>query len=177
MELDKIRISDVPWQRLTTPYGRGTELPALLAERRYPEIANLIEHQSTLWQVTPWVLLFLLRELDSREPEQVETEEIRLYAAVAASVGDAGEGEPVPAMSDLLDARYWWPESEEDDDGGWEEGEPPGYDQTAFYSYYAYSGRLLVQALPLFRTIRKGQETLAAEIDGLIESLEALKGE
>lgn len=57
-QLDGVHI---PWQRLTTAYGRGTELPALMAARAYEKIAPLIEHQSTLWQVTPTLSLYGIR--------------------------------------------------------------------------------------------------------------------
>ncbi|MDL1163074.1 hypothetical protein PAEVO_61750 [Paenibacillus sp. GM2FR] len=53
-------VTSVPWQRLTTAYGRGTDIPRLLETGQYKELANLIEHQGTLWQTTPWALLMLL---------------------------------------------------------------------------------------------------------------------
>ena len=59
-----LKVTDVPWHRLTTAYGRGTEFPAHLAvleqmgdlasvkESLYELTANM-EHQSTLWHATP----------------------------------------------------------------------------------------------------------------------------
>ena len=59
-----LKVTDVPWHRLTTAYGRGTEFPAHLAvleqmrdlasvkESLY-ELTTNMEHQSTLWHATP----------------------------------------------------------------------------------------------------------------------------
>ena len=59
----KITINDIPWENLTTPYGRGTNIPKLIENRKYKELVNLLEHQETLWQVTPWGVYFLLEQL------------------------------------------------------------------------------------------------------------------
>ena len=59
-----LKVTDVPWHRLTTAYGRGTEFPAHLAvleqmgdlasvkESLY-ELTTNMEHQSTLWHANP----------------------------------------------------------------------------------------------------------------------------
>lgn len=65
------QIPDIPWQQLTTPYGRGAAIPQLIEEENYRQLAELIEHQGTLWQVTPWVLLILLKKLGSQDKEDV----------------------------------------------------------------------------------------------------------
>ena len=57
------QIPNIPWRQLTTPYGRGTAIPQLIEQEQYTQLADLIEHQGTLWQVTPWVLLILLKSL------------------------------------------------------------------------------------------------------------------
>lgn len=49
-------------------------------------MVNLIEHQSTLWQTTPWVLFLLLQELAKRKLEDVSAEEIELYVTVASAI-------------------------------------------------------------------------------------------
>ena len=70
-----LKVTDVPWHRLTTAYGRGTEFPAHLAvleqmgdlasvkESLYELTANM-EHQSTLWHATPFGMVFLSRILE-----------------------------------------------------------------------------------------------------------------
>ena len=65
-----LKVTDVPWHRLTTAYGRGTNFPAHLAvleqmgdlatvkESLY-ELTTNMEHQSTLWHATPFGMVFL----------------------------------------------------------------------------------------------------------------------
>ncbi|NGZ76718.1 hypothetical protein [Saccharibacillus alkalitolerans] len=154
--LDFLQIEDVPWSRLTTAYGRATEMPELIRRRRFREIANLIEHQGTLWQATPWTLLFLLRESAGRRPEELPEEERRLYAAVWEAVLLMDQsGEPLPdypsdPMTLLSEEELLWPEDddEEADEERWMEEEPPGYDPSSFAAYFAYSRRLLTEAFP-----------------------------
>ena len=70
-----LKVADVPWHRLTTAYGRGTEFPAHLTvleqmrdlasvkESLY-ELTTNMEHQSTLWHATPFGMVFLNRILE-----------------------------------------------------------------------------------------------------------------
>ena len=70
-----LKVTDVPWHRLTTAYGRGTEFPAHLTvleqmrdlasvkESLY-ELTTNMEHQSTLWHATPFGMVFLNRILE-----------------------------------------------------------------------------------------------------------------
>ena len=67
-----LKVTDVPWHRLTTAYGRGTDFPAHLTvleqmrdlasvkESLY-ELTTNMEHQSTLWHATPFGMVFLSR--------------------------------------------------------------------------------------------------------------------
>ncbi len=70
-----LKVADVPWHRLTTAYGRGTDFPAHLTvleqmrdlapvkESLY-ELTTNMEHQSTLWHATPFGMVFLSRILE-----------------------------------------------------------------------------------------------------------------
>ena len=70
-----LKVTDVPWHRLTTAYGRGTDFPAHLTvleqmrdlasvkESLY-ELTTNMEHQSTLWHTTPFGMVFLCRILE-----------------------------------------------------------------------------------------------------------------
>ncbi|MFU1795506.1 hypothetical protein ACM1RC_16705 [Paenibacillus azoreducens] len=171
----------IPWQRLTTAYGRGTDIPRLIETRQYKALAELIEHQSTLWQVTPWVLRELLRDLKRRapSPENITLDEIELYIAVASSfsgqqIGSGPGGEI--RMNELLDESYLWPEDEEEDELQWEEEEPPGYGPEPFFGYYYFSYLLLKQAEPVFATILNSNQELAPairELQSLLHEAEA----
>lgn len=166
---------NIPWQRLTTAYGRGTDIPRLIESRQYEELANLIEHQSTLWQTTPWVLLILLQELAKQKPEQVSSQEMKLYLAVASAINvdEMGSQNAVETMNELLDEKYLWPEDEEDDEVWWEEEEPRGYEQEAFFSYFSFSYLLLKDAIPVFTAIMEGNDNLAPAIQELLHMLQA----
>ena len=70
-----LKVTDVPWHRLTTAYGRGTDFPehfAVLEQMRdlasvkesLYELTTNMEHQSTLWHATPFGMVFLSRILE-----------------------------------------------------------------------------------------------------------------
>ncbi|WP_036709245.1 hypothetical protein [Paenibacillus pinihumi] len=170
-----ISVEHIPWQRLTASYARGGEIPGLLERRNYRELANLIEHQSTLWQATPWVIHVLLEQLRQRGAKNVEPDEIGLYLAVASALEgkplDAGDQVDDPAQ--LLSESYLWPESDEEDEAAWEEEEPQGYDQASFFSYYYYSYLWLRQARPLLAAIRDNQPEHAESVSRLLKLLQA----
>ncbi|WGV60042.1 hypothetical protein QIH01_02565 [Brevibacillus brevis] len=167
--------NNIPWQRLTTAYGRGTDIPQLIQTGQYEELANLIEHQSTLWQTTPWVLLILLQKLSKQKPEQVSLQEIQLYTAVASAINadEMDSQHAVETMNELLDEKYLWSEDEEDDELWWEEEEPRGYEQEAFFSYFSYSYLLLKDAIPVFTAIMEENEKLAPAIQELLLMLQS----
>ncbi|UIO42498.1 hypothetical protein LOY85_27545 [Brevibacillus brevis] len=167
--------NNIPWQRLTTAYGRGTDIPQLIQTGQYEELANLIEHQSTLWQTTPWVLLILLQKLSKQKPEQVSLQEIQLYLAVASAINvdEMDLQNAVETMNELLNEKYLWPEDEEDDELWWEEEEPRGYEQEAFFSYFSYSYLLLKDAIPVFTAIMEENDKLAPAIQELLLMLQS----
>ncbi|GIN87430.1 hypothetical protein J6TS2_38160 [Heyndrickxia sporothermodurans] len=160
----------IPWQRLTTAYGRGTDIPRLIESGQFVELVNLIEHQSTLWQVTPWVLLVLLRKLAKKEPKKVTMKEINLYLTVASTIEvEIMESQNrLEKMANLLDEKYLWPENEGKDEEWWEEDEPPGYTRDVFISYYYFSYILLKKALPVFNRIKNDNNQLASSIQELL---------
>lgn len=66
--IETVQVSDIPWHRLTTTYGRATDFPAELdvlwnmesmdAVDAAGEALELnIEHQSTLWHATPFAMV------------------------------------------------------------------------------------------------------------------------
>ena len=78
-----LRVSDVPWHRLTTVYGRATAFPeyfAVLEEMRdaagvrkaFEELGYNVEHQDTLWHATPFASVFLARIFEKALSESAE---------------------------------------------------------------------------------------------------------
>ncbi|MFD1991098.1 hypothetical protein ACFSGI_14070 [Paenibacillus nicotianae] len=157
--MDQLTVQDIPWKRITTPYGRATEVPQMLAKRNYSGIADIVEHQSTLWQVTPWALFFLLKELPLQSPDEVSAVEIDLYATIIEALSVHEELEDTEQtlidMPLLLEEQYLWDENSEEDELEWENEQPRGYDSETFFYYYVYSYLLLKQALPAFEHISR----------------------
>ena len=129
-----LKVTDVPWHRLTTAYGRGTDFPAHLAvleqmrdlasvkESLY-ELTTNMEHQGTLWHATPFVAGELLD----------------FFAGILQCFRDGDEmehAEPLPQFSDLLREEYLWSEEYdgEADEMRYEEDEVFPADE--FYSFY-----------------------------------------
>ncbi|MCS7462175.1 hypothetical protein N0M98_18715 [Paenibacillus doosanensis] len=171
-------IDQIPWRRLTTAYGRGTDIPRLIRNRQYKELAGLIEHQSTLWQATPWALLMLLRELAGRKPEEVDADEIELYLSVTSAFAgrNLGAEQPPGTMGSLLDEACLWPVDEEEDELLWEDEEPRGYDPDHFFGYYYFSYALLKRAEPMFASIKDNNARLAPAVQELLQLLAEEEG-
>ena len=167
--LSRLKMEDIPWGRLTTPYGKAAELPELIRERRCREIAHLIEHQGTLWQVTPWALLFLLRESAGRRLDELPEDERLAYDSVWGAIRHVEEsGREIPEYPadplELLREELLWTEEtgdedEEEDESEWLEEEMRGYDPASFAAYYVYSRMLLEESFAEYRQESDGWET------------------
>lgn len=123
--IETVQISDIPWHRLTTSYGRATNFPTELdvlwkmesidaVDAAGEEIALNIEHQSTLWHATPFALIFLLRIFEKAVEEQRHNEVARylaealveLFIVIAESIRDGlvlEHADPLPNFVDMLD--------------------------------------------------------------------------
>lgn len=165
--IDQLTLEGVPWHRLTTPYGRGDELPKLLkdlsslknresVESSVRKISHLIEHQGTLWHVTPFATVFLARIFRSALADastnpvahQVVDHIGELFAVLLESVRDAQKlehADPLPKFVDLLTEDSLWPDDEEDDELRWEEEEV--FSDSMFYSFWFYTKEVLADAL------------------------------
>lgn len=184
--IDQLTLEGVPWHRLTTPYGRGDELPKLLkdlsslknresVESSVRKISHLIEHQGTLWHVTPFATVFLVRIFRSALADastnpvahQVVDHIGELFAVLLESVRDAQKlehADPLPKFVDLLTEDSLWPDDEEDDELRWEEEEV--FSDSMFYSFWFYTKEVLTNAL-------NGLEEVPQEFT---ESISSLKG-
>lgn len=184
--IDQLTLEGVPWHRLTTPYGRGDELPKLLkdlsslknresVESSIRKISHLIEHQGTLWHVTPFATVFLARifrsALADASTNPVAHQAVdhigELFAVLLESVRDAQKlehADPLPKFVDLLTEDSLWPDDEEDDELRWEEEEV--FSDSMFYSFWFYTKEVLTNAL-------NGLEEVPQEFT---ESISSLKG-
>ena len=157
--IDQLTLEGVPWHRLTTPYGRGDELPKLLnalsslrsqesVESTVRKISHLIEHQGTLWHVTPFATVFLARifkrALASASTDPVAHQAVNhigeLFTVLLESIRDAQtleHADPLPTFADLLTEDSLWPDDEEDDELRWEEEDV--FSDSMFYSFWFYT--------------------------------------
>ena len=183
-----LKVTDVPWHRLTTAYGRGTEFPAHLAvleqmgdlasvkESLY-ELTTNMEHQSTLWHATPFGMVFLSRILEKALKESGKNpvayflagELLDFFACILQCFHDGDEmehAEPLPLFSDLLKEEYLWSEEydEEEDEMRYEEAFP----DDLFYSFYYFSW----QAVLAYRNVlEQASEEFAESAVAVLELL------
>ena len=166
-----LKVTDVPWHRLTTAYGRGTDFPEHFAvleqmgdlepvKDSLYELTTNMEHQGTLWHATPFAMVFLGRILakalaeSSRNPTAhfLAGELLDFFACILQCFHDGDEMEhaaPLPCFSDLLKEEYLWSEEydEEEDEMRYEEDEV--FPDDLFYSFYYYSW----QAVLAYRSV------------------------
>ena len=153
-----LKVTDVPWHRLTAAYGRGTEFSTHLAvlermedmetvKKSLDQLTANLEHQDTLWHATPFGMVFLSRILEKALAESGQNpaahflagELLDFFACILQCFHDGDEmehAEPLPLFSDLLKEEYLWSEEydEEEDEMRYEEDEVFPADE--FYSFY-----------------------------------------
>ena len=160
--IETVQVSDIPWHRLTTPYGRATDFPSLFENLQNGDLTTInqagetlaqnIEHQSTLWHCTPFAMIFLARIFaDASDNPNIEKcrfltkELLELFAIIIESVNMGDEmdhADPLPLFEDMLKEEYLWSEKydEEEDEERWEDNPFP---DDLFYSFYHYSREVL----------------------------------
>ena len=78
-----LKVTDVPWHRLTTAYGRGTDFPAHLAvleqmedietvKKSLYELTTNMEHQSTLWHAKDHLEDACFRDMSGCDLAEIE---------------------------------------------------------------------------------------------------------
>ena len=186
--IETVQISDIPWHRLTTSYGRATNFPTELdvlwkmesidaVDAAGEEIALNIEHQSTLWHSTPFALIFLLRTFKKAVEEQRHNEVARylaealveLFIVIAESIRDGlvlEHADPLPNFVDMLDEEYLWSEVYDEDEDMIRYEEDEVFPDDLFFSFYYYSLQVLLLGKPL---LDKNNEQEAELLELLIE--------
>ena len=171
--IENVKVQDIPWHRLTTTYKRATDFPKFFEilsdmndkdaiEMAGEEIAMDIEHQSTLWQATPFACIFLYRifkkALEDRDKNPVadylvsELSELFIYIAEAVNIVENMEHpDPLVNFKDMLSKEYLWSEvyDEEEDEMRWEEEDV--FPDDLYYSFYYYSKQVLILLKPLLK--------------------------
>ena len=180
--IETVKVSDIPWHRLTTTYGRATAFPAHLEvlwdmkdvdaiDAAGEELAQNIEHQATLWHATPFALIFLLRILKKAVEEQGHNEVAKylvdelteLFIIIAECIRDGLMLEHVDQLSnfeDMLNEEYLWSEEYDEDEDVLRYEEEEVFPDDLFFSFYYYSLQVLLLCKPLLDKNNKYEVTL-----------------
>lgn len=180
--IETVKVSDIPWHRLTATYGRATDFPAHFEvlwdmkdvdaiDAAGEELAQNIEHQSTLWHATPFALIFLLRIFKKAVEEQGHNEIARylvkelaeLFIIIAECIRDGLMLEHVDQLSnfeDMLNEEYLWSEEYDEDEDVLRYEEEEVFPDDLFFSFYYYSLQVLLLCKPLLDKNNKYEVTL-----------------
>ena len=180
--IETVQVSDIPWHRLTTTYGRATDFPTELdvlwnmesieSVDAVGEVLELnIEHQSTLWHATPFAMIFLLRIFKKAQEESAQNEVahylaeqlVELFAVIAECIRDGlmlEHADPLPNFEDMLNEEYLWSEEYDEDEDVLRFEEDDVSPDDLFFSFYYYSLQVLLLAIPLLDTFDEGEATL-----------------
>ena len=186
--IETVKVSDIPWHRLTTTYGRATEFPAHLEvlwdmknvdaiDAAGEELAQNIEHQSTLWHATPFAMVFLLRIYKKALEERTQNEVahylveqlVDLFTVIAECIRDGlmlEHADPLPKFEDMLNEEYLWSEEYDEDEDILRYEEEAVFPDDLFFSFYYYSLQVLLLCMPL---LDKNKEREAVLLDLLTE--------
>ena len=180
--IETVQVSDIPWHRLTTSYGRGTDFPNQFdvlwkmnsietIDVAGEDIALNIEHQSTLWHSTPFALIFLLRIFEKAVEEQRHNEVARylaealveLFIVIAESIRDGlvlEHADPLPNFVDMLNEEYLWSEEYDEDEDMIRYEEDEVFPDDLFFSFYYYSLQVLLLGRPLLDKTKEREAVL-----------------
>ena len=164
--IETVKVSDIPWHRLTTTYGRATDFPAHFEvlwdmknvdaiDAAGEELAQNIEHQSTLWHATPFAMVFLLRIFKKALEERTQNEVahylveqlVDLFTVIAECIRDGlmlEHAEQLPKFEDMLNEEYLWSEEYDEDEDILRYEEEEVFPDDLFFSFYYYSLQVLL---------------------------------
>lgn len=180
--IETVKVSDIPWHRLTTTYGRATDFPAHLEvlwdmknvdviDAAGEELAQNIEHQSTLWHATPFAMVFLLRIFKKALEERTKNEVahylveqlVDLFTVIAECIRDGlmlEHADQLPNFEDMLKEEYLWSEEYDEDEDILRYEEEEVFPDDLFFSFYYYSLQVLLLCKPLLDKNNKYEVTL-----------------
>ena len=180
--IENVKVSDIPWHRLTTSYGRGTDFPNQFdvlwkmdsieaVDAAGEDIALNIEHQSTLWHATPFAMIFLLRIFKKAQEESPHNEVaqyladqlVELFTVIAECIRDGlllEHADPLPCFEDMLNEEYLWSEEYDEDEDVLRYEEDDVFPDDLFFSFYYYSLQVRLLAIPLLDKSHEGEANL-----------------
>ena len=189
--IETVQVSDIPWHRLTTTYGRATDFPTELdvlwsmksidaVNAAGEELAQNIEHQSTLWHATPFAMIFLFRIFKKAQEERTQNKVaqylaeqlVDLFSVIAECIRDGlllEHADPLPCFEDMLNEEYLWSEEYDEDEDVLRYEEEDVFPDDLFFSFYYYSLQVLLLGRLLLDKNNE-QEAILLELLTEIES-------
>ena len=180
--IETVKVSDIPWHRLTTTYGRATDFPAEFdvlwniesmdaVDAAGEALAQNIEHQSTLWHATPFAMIFLFRIFKKAQEERTQNKVaqylaeqlVDLFSVIAECIRDGlllEHADPLPCFEDMLNEEYLWSEEYDEDEDVLRYEEEDVFPDDLFFSFYYYSLEVLLLAIPLLDKSHEGEANL-----------------
>ena len=180
--IETVQVSDIPWHWLTTTYGRATDFPTELdvlwnmesietINAAGEELAQNIEHQSTLWHATPFAMIFLFRIFKKAQEERTQNKVtqylaeqlVDLFSVIAECIRDGlllEHADPLPCFEDMLNEEYLWSEEYDEDEDVLRYEEEDVFPDDLFFSFYYYSLQVLLLAIPLLDKSHEGEANL-----------------
>lgn len=180
--IETVQVSDIPWHRLTTTYGRATDFPTELdvlwnmesietINAAGEELAQNIEHQSTLWHATPFAMIFLFRIFKKAQEERTQNKVaqylaeqlVDLFSVISECIRDGlllEHADPLPCFEDMLNEEYLWSEEYDEDEDVLRYEEEDVFPDDLFFSFYYYSLQVLLLAIPLLDKSHEGEANL-----------------
>ena len=189
--IETVQVSYIPWHRLTTTYGRATDFPTELdvlwnmesietINAAGEELAQNIEHQSTLWHATPFAMIFLFRIFKKAQEERTQNKVaqylaeqlVDLFSVIAECIRDGlllEHADPLPCFEDMLNEEYLWSEEYDEDEDVLRYEEEDVFPDDLFFSFYYYSLQVLLLGRLLLDKNNE-QEAILLELLTEIES-------
>lgn len=189
--IETVQVSDIPWHRLTTTYGRATDFPTELdvlwsmksidaVDAAGEALAMNIEHQSTLWHATPFAMIFLFRIFKKAQEERTQNKVaqylaeqlVDLFSVIAECIRDGlllEHADPLPCFEDMLNEEYLWSEEYDEDEDVLRYEEEDVFPDDLFFSFYYYSLQVLLLGRLLLDKNNE-QEAILLELLTEIES-------
>ena len=189
--IETVQVSDILWHRLTTTYGRATDFPTELdvlwnmesietINAAGEELAQNIEHQSTLWHATPFAMIFLFRIFKKAQEESTQNKVaqylaeqlVDLFSVIAECIRDGlllEHADPLPCFEDMLNEEYLWSEEYDEDEDVLRYEEEDVFPDDLFFSFYYYSLQVLLLGRLLLDKNNE-QEAILLELLTEIES-------
>lgn len=189
--IETVQVSDIPWHRLTTTYGRATDFPTELdvlwnmesietINAAGEELAQNIEHQSTLWHATPFAMIFLFRIFKKAQEERTQNKVaqylaeqlVDLFSVISECIRDGlllEHADPLPCFEDMLNEEYLWSEEYDEDEAVLRYEEEDVFPDDLFFSFYYYSLQVLLLGRLLLDKNNE-QEAILLELLTEIES-------